>query len=531
MTALGERQVVVDCDVLQADGGTRTASICGGYLALHDALARVMVGRQLAAHPLHSYCAAISVGIVGGVPVLDLPYVEDSTAEVDMNVVMLRPVAGGEPRFVEVQGTAEGMAFTRGELDELLALAELGLAEIADLQAEMVSVPPAPRRRERRRGMRDGCVCASANPDKVAEIQAILGDVVELLPRPADVPDVVEDADTLEGNARLKAAAIAAATGTAAVADDTGLEVAALGGAPACAPAATPARTRRTPRTGPSCSLPSKGTRDRRARFRTVAMVVWPDGRELAAGGRLRRDDRGCRARRAGLRLRRRVRPRRRRRPHVRRDDRGGEARHVAPRAGVQGAARATRCTVTIKPRWSLPGTSKSTASRTASPSLARAWSRRTNGGCQRNTTCHWSVGHEHDSPRPTAMWASRHPPRRSRRRNSGCHHPALKSPVITAGWSTGRAPSRSRSDNHCVVVVDRALGVHDDDLDRPTGRRDVGDDGVVLGARRDALGDRVPAPQARAAGVPGGQLDAVGVARRRAPRPGGVPRATASAR
>ena len=118
MKALGERQVVVDCDVLQADGGTRTASICGGFLALHDALARVVArGPKLAAHPLHSYCAAISVGIVGGTPVLDLPYVEDSTAEVDMNVVMLRPIAGGEPRFVEVQGTAEGMAFTRGELD------------------------------------------------------------------------------------------------------------------------------------------------------------------------------------------------------------------------------------------------------------------------------------------------------------------------------------------------------------------------------------------------------------------------------
>jgi ribonuclease PH len=146
MTALGERQVVVDCDVLQADGGTRTASICGGYLALHDALSRLVARGQLAAHPLHSYCAAVSVGIVGGVPVLDLPYVEDSTAEVDMNVVMVRPIAGGEPRFVEVQGTAEGMAFTRGELDQLLALAEAGLTQLTDLQAEMVSVPPAARR-------------------------------------------------------------------------------------------------------------------------------------------------------------------------------------------------------------------------------------------------------------------------------------------------------------------------------------------------------------------------------------------------
>jgi ribonuclease PH len=145
MTLLGERQIVVDCDVLQADGGTRTASICGGYLALHDALARLVVAGKLAAHPLHSYCAAISVGIVGGTAVLDLPYAEDSTAEVDMNVVMLRPVAGGEARFVEVQGTAEGMAFTRGELDELLTLAELGLLELTDLQADVTSVPPARR--------------------------------------------------------------------------------------------------------------------------------------------------------------------------------------------------------------------------------------------------------------------------------------------------------------------------------------------------------------------------------------------------
>jgi ribonuclease PH len=145
MTLLGERQVVVDCDVLQADGGTRTASICGGYLALHDALSRIVQRRGIGAHPLHSYCAAISVGIVGGTPVLDLPYAEDSTAEVDMNVVMLRPVDGGESRYVEVQGTAEGMAFSRGELDELLLLAETGVAEIVGLQAEMVAVPPPAR--------------------------------------------------------------------------------------------------------------------------------------------------------------------------------------------------------------------------------------------------------------------------------------------------------------------------------------------------------------------------------------------------
>jgi len=150
MVALGERQVVVDCDVLQADGGTRTASICGGFLALHDALSRLVQSGSIAANPLHSLCAAVSVGIVDGVPVVDLPYVEDSRAEVDMNVVMLRKLSGESSaaagRFVEVQGTAEGMSFTRGELDSLLGLAEGGLAEVFALQQEMIAVPPVLRR-------------------------------------------------------------------------------------------------------------------------------------------------------------------------------------------------------------------------------------------------------------------------------------------------------------------------------------------------------------------------------------------------
>ena len=144
MQMLGERQVVVDCDVLQADGGTRTASICGGYIALHDALSRLVQNKLIRTHPLHSFCAAISVGIVGGLPMLDLPYTEDSTAEVDMNVVMLGK-ADSDPLFVEVQGTAEGAAFSRGELDMLLELASAGVSEIMALQREMVSVPPQPR--------------------------------------------------------------------------------------------------------------------------------------------------------------------------------------------------------------------------------------------------------------------------------------------------------------------------------------------------------------------------------------------------
>ncbi len=138
---LGEVQITVDCDVLQADGGTRTASICGGYVALHDACSRFVAAGKMAAHPLTDQCAAISVGIVDALPCLDLDYSEDSRAEVDMNVVMT-----GEGRFVEVQGTAEGVAFSRRELDDLLGLAESGIERIFAFQREVLAEPPAPRR-------------------------------------------------------------------------------------------------------------------------------------------------------------------------------------------------------------------------------------------------------------------------------------------------------------------------------------------------------------------------------------------------
>jgi ribonuclease PH len=140
MARLGERQVVVDCDVLQADGGTRTASITGGWIALHDALARLQQAGKLSRHPLVDGCAAVSVGVVDGRPVLDLPYVEDVRAETDMNVVMT-----GSGRFIEVQGTAEGAPFDRAELDAMLTLAELGITELLDLQQQMVAEAPPPR--------------------------------------------------------------------------------------------------------------------------------------------------------------------------------------------------------------------------------------------------------------------------------------------------------------------------------------------------------------------------------------------------
>jgi ribonuclease PH len=140
LVAVGEQQITVDCDVLQADGGTRTASICGAYVALHDCLTRQMQKGQLSTHPLTDACAAVSVGIVDAACMLDLDYAEDSRAEVDMNVVM---TGGG--RFVEVQGTAEGAAFSRPELDELLQLAERGIAALLDAQRAVLAEPPTPR--------------------------------------------------------------------------------------------------------------------------------------------------------------------------------------------------------------------------------------------------------------------------------------------------------------------------------------------------------------------------------------------------
>jgi ribonuclease PH len=135
LRALGERTVTLDCDVLQADGGTRTAAITGAYVALFDAVNALITRRSLGASPLHGQVAAVSVGIVRGVPVVDLDYAEDSTAETDMNVVMNN--GGG---FAEVQGTAEGHAFRRHELDAMLdlaagACARLFSAQLAALEA------------------------------------------------------------------------------------------------------------------------------------------------------------------------------------------------------------------------------------------------------------------------------------------------------------------------------------------------------------------------------------------------------------
>jgi ribonuclease PH len=131
MRALGERSVLIDCDVIQADGGTRTASITGAYVALVDALRAIKKQGLIRTIPINDHLAAVSVGIVGGKPVLDLCYTEDSSAEVDMNLVM---TGGG--KIVEVQGTAEGEPFSRTDLGKLLALAEKGIKTLVRKQRE-----------------------------------------------------------------------------------------------------------------------------------------------------------------------------------------------------------------------------------------------------------------------------------------------------------------------------------------------------------------------------------------------------------
>jgi ribonuclease PH len=134
LSKLGERTITLDCDVLQADGGTRTAAITGAFVAAQDAVNRLLAAGTLSASPITGHVAAVSVGIVEGTPLLDLEYIEDSACDTDMNVVMT-----GAGHFIEVQGTAEGVAFSRDEMDTLLELADQGIAELVRLQIDSLS--------------------------------------------------------------------------------------------------------------------------------------------------------------------------------------------------------------------------------------------------------------------------------------------------------------------------------------------------------------------------------------------------------
>ena len=220
---LGERTVTVDCDVLQADGGTRCAAITGGFVALCCAVDKLIRQGKLKESPIVHQIAAVSAGIVQDTPCLDLCYLEDSAAQTDMNFVMDETGA-----FIELQGTGEGRAFTRDELNQILALGEKGIQELHALQRAALGD------RQRHIAPRRTLVIASNNPHKIREISDMLDDRLRVISmREAGFEEEIdENGETFEENALIKARAVAKATGLCALGDDSGLSVDALDGDP-----------------------------------------------------------------------------------------------------------------------------------------------------------------------------------------------------------------------------------------------------------------------------------------------------------
>ena len=220
---LGERSIIVDCDVIQADGGTRTASITGGFVALRLAVNKLLASGELAEDPIKEHLAAISVGMLpDGTVVTDLDYLEDSSAAVDMNLVMTE-----SGRFVEIQGTGEEATFNDDELNALILHGKAGIAEIIVYQKEALFEAVEIEEKT--------IVIATRNPGKAKEFAALFAkegyQIKTLLDYP-DLPDVEETGMTFEENARLKAETIAQLLQQPVLADDSGLVVDALNGMP-----------------------------------------------------------------------------------------------------------------------------------------------------------------------------------------------------------------------------------------------------------------------------------------------------------
>lgn len=224
---LGERSIVVDCDVVQADGGTRTASITGAFVALRLAIDTLLRDKALTEDPIKEHLAAISVGILpDSTCVTDLDYQEDSSAAVDMNLVMTE-----SGRFVELQGTGEEATFDGQQLNEMLIYGKTAIEELIAYQKEALFLPDEPPYEITEKTI----VIATGNPGKAKEFKAVFGaagyDVRTLKDYPS-LPDVEETGTTFEENARLKAETIARILGRPVLADDSGLKVDALGGRP-----------------------------------------------------------------------------------------------------------------------------------------------------------------------------------------------------------------------------------------------------------------------------------------------------------
>lgn len=225
LAKLGERSIVIDCDVIQADGGTRTASITGGFVALRLAINKLLASGELAEDPIKEHLAAISVGILPtGEVVTDLDYVEDSSAAVDMNIVMTE-----SGRFVEIQGTGEEATFDDDELNALILHGKAGIEELVSYQKEALHTSESAEIPDKT------IVIATGNQGKAKEFTALFaraGYQIKTLADFPDLPDVEETGKTFEENARLKAETIAQILQQPVLADDSGLAVDALNGMP-----------------------------------------------------------------------------------------------------------------------------------------------------------------------------------------------------------------------------------------------------------------------------------------------------------
>lgn len=283
MDKMGERTLWIDCDVIQADGGTRTASITGAFVAVAEALYSLYENKQIKTLPIRNFVSAISVGIVNGEHVLDLCYEEDSNAHVDMNVIMT-----DKGEFVEVQGTGEESPFTRKDLNALLELGEKGNKELIKAQRKALGKIASEVLGEE---IPDEVVIATNNAHKLEEISAILNDFDCKIYSLKDVDlagiEIVEDGHTFEHNALIKARTIAKATNMVAVADDSGLEVDALGKKPGVYSAryAGENATDEQNREKLVKAMKNVPMSQRTGRFVSAIAVVFPSGKEFVVRG------------------------------------------------------------------------------------------------------------------------------------------------------------------------------------------------------------------------------------------------------
>ena len=276
LKALGERTITLDCDVLEADGGTRTASITGAMVALTCAADRLVREKKLPISPIVHQVAAISAGVIDDMPCLDLCYQEDSHAQVDMNFVM-----NEKGEFIELQGTGEGRAFTKQELDTIMDYGAKGIRELMEAQREALGeraahIAPKPL-----------LLVATGNEHKLRDLQEMFKDYYTLAPMTAAgfFGPIEEDASTFAGNAAIKAEAVSEATGYPAIGDDSGLEVEALDGEPGVLSARYAGEHGNDEANNDLLLSRMEGKQDRSAAFRCALALKIPGQETIIAEG------------------------------------------------------------------------------------------------------------------------------------------------------------------------------------------------------------------------------------------------------